>query len=49
MIAFLIGVIINDSMEFNLLPLTKGYLPIRATPPRWLGIRNVNENTVKVP
>ena len=25
---FLIGVIINDSMEFNLLHLSKGYLPI---------------------
>ena len=28
------GVIINTCKEFNLLPLTKGYLLIRATPPR---------------
>ena len=32
------GVIINTCKEFNLLPLTKGYLPIRATPPCRLGI-----------
>ena len=32
------GVIINTCKEFNLLPLNKGYLPIRATPPSRLGI-----------
>ena len=32
------GVIINTCKEFNLLPLNKGYFPIRATPPSRLGI-----------
>ena len=48
------GIIINTCKEFNLHPLPKGYLVIRATPPSRLGINLKNllqhgEINIKIP